>query len=59
MSLSVEDDLLKRSYIPNKVTQSCNNLNISTLFLRTLNEDGNYTSGLSINPKLNTVRITI
>jgi hypothetical protein len=54
MSVSVDsDNNFVRSYIPNKITQDCNNLNISTLYLRTFADDGNYTDKLVIvNPKM-------
>ena len=53
MTLSVDsDDNLVRSNIPNKIVQDCNNFNISTLYLRTFEDDGNYTKDLVIlNPK--------
>ena len=54
MTVSVDaDNNFVRSYIPNKITQDCNNLNISTLYLRTFADDGNYTDKLVIvNPKM-------
>ena len=54
MTVSVDaDNNFVRSYIPNKITQDCNNLNISTLYLRTFTDDGNYTDKLVIvNPKM-------
>jgi hypothetical protein len=53
MTVSVDNDNnFIRSYIPNRITQDCNNLNISTLYLRTLSSDGNYTDTLVlVNPK--------
>lgn len=53
ITLSVDsNENLVRSNIPNKIVQDCNNFNISTLYLRTFEDDGNYTKDLVIvNPK--------